>query len=112
MSKSDLGGSVAAALAATSMVFRKQLSRNDIVFANKLLTGAEQLLEFARSGPQGYYHSAHAAATSAYRSSDYLDDLAWGCGWVFKAKRAAGKPLDNTLLEAAERYMVASETKK
>jgi endoglucanase len=99
---SDLGGSVAAALAATSMVFRSASLGNSVAFANQLLEGAEQVLAFARA-KEGYWHSSLSRASIVYKSTTYWDDLAYGCGWVYKAKYDAGRD-DPQLLADAEVY--------
>ncbi|MEU1724250.1 glycoside hydrolase family 9 protein [Nonomuraea sp. NPDC005692] len=82
---SDLAGETAAAMAASSIVFRP----TDPGYADKLVTHARQLYSFADtvrkkysdciSDAQGYYNSW----------SGYNDELVWGAIWLYRATNDA-----------------------
>ncbi|MGW2216475.1 glycoside hydrolase family 9 protein [Nonomuraea sp. NPDC001684] len=82
---SDLAGETAAAMAASSIVFRP----TDPAYADKLVTHAKQLYSFADtvrkkysdciSDAQGYYNSW----------SGYNDELVWGAIWLYRATNDA-----------------------
>ncbi|MFI6819635.1 glycoside hydrolase family 9 protein [Micromonospora sp. NPDC050187] len=77
----DLAGETAAAMAASSMVFRP----TDPAYANTLLTHARQLYTFADTVRKSY-HECITDATSFYRSwSGYQDELVWGAIWLHRA---------------------------
>ncbi|MTK01668.1 glycoside hydrolase family 9 protein [Micromonospora sp. CP22] len=77
----DLAGETAAAMAASSMVFRP----TDATYADKLLTHARQLYTFADNVRKSY-HECITDATSFYRSwSGYQDELVWGAIWLYRA---------------------------
>lgn len=77
----DLAGETAAAMAASSMVFRP----TDAAYADKLLTHAKQLYTFADTVRKNY-HECITDATSFYRSwSGYQDELVWGAIWLYRA---------------------------
>ncbi|GGM35265.1 hypothetical protein GCM10011608_19860 [Micromonospora sonchi] len=77
----DLAGETAAAMAASSMVFRP----TDAAYADKLLTHARQLYTFADTVRKSY-HECITDATSFYRSwSGYQDELVWGAIWLYRA---------------------------
>ncbi|MEU6023152.1 glycoside hydrolase family 9 protein [Micromonospora sp. NPDC047134] len=77
----DLAGETAAAMAASSMVFRP----TDAAYADKLLTHARQLYTFADTVRKNY-HECITDATSFYRSwSGYTDELVWGAIWLYRA---------------------------
>ncbi|WP_204004495.1 glycoside hydrolase family 9 protein [Micromonospora lutea] len=77
----DLAGETAAAMAASSMVFRP----TDAAYADKLLTHARQLYTFADTVRKNY-HECITDATSFYRSwSGYQDELVWGAIWLYRA---------------------------
>ncbi|WP_144119511.1 glycoside hydrolase family 9 protein [Catellatospora sichuanensis] len=77
----DLAGETAAAMAASSMVFRP----TDPTYADTLVTHAKQLYTFADTVRQTY-HSCITDATSFYRSwSGYADELVWGAIWLYRA---------------------------
>ncbi|MEU4567637.1 glycoside hydrolase family 9 protein [Micromonospora sp. NPDC023956] len=77
----DLAGETAAAMAASSMVFRP----TDPAYANTLLTHARQLYTFADTVRKNY-HECITDATSFYRSwSGYQDELVWGAIWLHRA---------------------------
>jgi chitodextrinase len=78
---SDLAAETAAAMAASSMVFRP----TDPGYANTLLTHAEQLYGFADTVRRAY-HECITDATSYYRSwSGFNDELVWGAAWLYRA---------------------------
>ncbi|MEV4398582.1 glycoside hydrolase family 9 protein [Nonomuraea sp. NPDC049607] len=82
---SDLAGETAAAMAASSIVFRP----TDPAYADKLVTHAKQLYSFADtvrkkysdciSDAQGYYNSW----------SGFNDELVWGAIWLYRATNDA-----------------------
>ncbi|MGB2570756.1 glycoside hydrolase family 9 protein [Micromonospora citrea] len=77
----DLAGETAAAMAASSMVFRP----TDAAYADKLLGHAKQLYTFADTVRKNY-HECITDATSFYRSwSGYQDELVWGAIWLHRA---------------------------
>ncbi|SCL31474.1 processive endocellulase [Micromonospora nigra] len=77
----DLAGETAAAMAASSMVFRP----TDAAYADKLLTHAKQLYTFADTVRKSY-HECITDATSFYRSwSGWQDELVWGAVWLYRA---------------------------
>ncbi|MBY8871253.1 glycoside hydrolase family 9 protein [Micromonospora sp. PLK6-60] len=77
----DLAGETAAAMAASSMVFRP----TDAAYADKLLGHAKQLYTFADTVRKNY-HECITDATSFYKSwSGYQDELVWGAIWLYRA---------------------------
>ncbi|TYB37351.1 endoglucanase [Micromonospora sp. AP08] len=77
----DLAGETAAAMAASSMVFRP----TDAAYADKLLGHAKQLYTFADTVRKSY-HECITDATSFYRSwSGWQDELVWGAIWLYRA---------------------------
>ncbi|MEV6816876.1 glycoside hydrolase family 9 protein, partial [Micromonospora sp. NPDC051296] len=77
----DLAGETAAAMAASSMVFRP----TDAAYADRLLTHARQLYTFADTVRRSY-HECITDATSFYRSwSGWQDELVWGAIWLYRA---------------------------
>ncbi|MEU8264539.1 glycoside hydrolase family 9 protein [Micromonospora sp. NPDC048999] len=77
----DLAGETAAAMAASSMVFRP----TDATYADKLLTHAKQLYTFADTVRKSY-HECITDATNFYKSwSGYQDELVWGAIWLYRA---------------------------
>jgi endoglucanase len=82
---SDLAGETAAAMAASSMVFRP----TDAAYADKLLTHAKQLYTFADTVRKAYSDCITDAA-SYYKSwSGYQDELVWGAIWLYRATNDA-----------------------
>lgn len=78
---SELAAEAAAALAASSMVFRS----SDPTYADTLLNHAKQLYAFA-DAYRGKYSDAIPAAQAYYNSwSGYNDELVWGAIWLHKA---------------------------
>jgi endoglucanase len=83
---SDLAAETAAAMAASSMVFRP----TDPGYANTLVNHAEQLYQFADT-VRGAYHDCITDAGSFYRSwSGFNDELVWGAIWLYRATGDAG----------------------
>jgi len=77
----DLAGETAAAMAASSMVFRP----TDAAYANTLLTHARQLYTFAENVKR-MYHECITDVTNFYKSwSGYADELVWGAIWLYRA---------------------------
>ncbi len=77
----DLAGETAAAMAASSMVFRS----SDPTYANTLLSHARQLYTFADS-VRGKYSDCITDASAFYNSwSGYNDELVWGAIWLYRA---------------------------
>ena len=77
----DLAGETAAAMAASSMVFRP----TDAAYADTLLGHAKQLYTFADTVRKSY-HECITDATSFYKSwSGYQDELVWGAIWLYRA---------------------------
>ncbi|MDG4766957.1 glycoside hydrolase family 9 protein [Solwaraspora sp. WMMD406] len=78
---SDLAAETAAAMAASSMVFRP----TDPAYADTLVRHARQLYTFADTVRKAY-HECITDATSFYRSwSGYQDELVWGAIWLHRA---------------------------
>ncbi|WP_367127091.1 glycoside hydrolase family 9 protein [Saccharothrix sp. HUAS TT1] len=78
---SDLAGEYAAAMAASSMVFKQ----TDPTYAATLLTHAKQLYTFADTY-RGKYSSCITDSANFYNSwSGYQDELVWGAAWLYRA---------------------------
>jgi endoglucanase len=78
---SDLAGETAAALAASSIVFRP----TDAAYADTLLAHARQLYTFADTY-RGKYSDCITDAAGFYQSwSGYADELVWGALWLYRA---------------------------
>ena len=78
---SDLAGETAAAMAASSMVFRP----TDPAYADTLLTHAKQLYTFADTVRKSY-HECITDATDFYKLLERLpDELVWGAIWLYRA---------------------------
>jgi endoglucanase len=78
---SDLAAETAAAMAASSMVFRA----TDAAYADTLLTHARQLYSFAET-VQRKYHECITDASGYYQSfSGFRDELVWGAAWLARA---------------------------
>ncbi|XP_043267756.1 endoglucanase E-4-like isoform X2 [Venturia canescens] len=90
---SDLAGETAAALAASSIVFKN----SDYNYSVECLEHARQLYKFANTF-RGLYHEAIRGAAQYYESTDYGDELAWAAAWLFKATN------DSRYLEDAEHH--------
>lgn len=83
-SASDLAGEIAAAMAAASIVFKQNKG-----YASRLIQTAKSLFDLAKSSQtQGTYSSSkecRGEANDFYKSTSYLDELAWGSTWLFLA---------------------------
>jgi endoglucanase len=78
---SDLTGESAAALAASSMLFKS----SDPTYAATLLSHARSLYDFADNF-RGKYDACVTGASGFYTSwSGYMDELTWGAIWLYKA---------------------------
>jgi endoglucanase len=78
---SDLAGETAAAMAASSMVFRP----TDPAYADTLLMHAQQLYNFADNF-RGKYSDCITDASGFYNSwSGFNDELVWGAIWLYRA---------------------------
>nr|AGP76413.1 endo-beta-1,4-glucanase 2 [Microtermes pallidus] len=88
---SDLATETAAALAATSIVYKTV----DPSYSNNLITHAKQLFDFANNY-RGKYSDSITDARSYYSSSDYRDELVWAAAWLYRATN------DSTYLNNAE----------
>ncbi len=78
--QADLLGSVAAALASASMVYRDV----DATFADTLKTRAIEIWQWGTVS-EGLYSTVYPGPTSAYPSTDWTDDMAWGAAWLYRA---------------------------
>nr|WP_239177907.1 glycoside hydrolase family 9 protein [Actinoplanes octamycinicus] len=78
---SDLAGETAAAMAASSMVFRP----TDPAYADTLLTHAKQLYTFADTVRRAYSECITDAAAFYKSWSGYADELVWGAIWLYRA---------------------------
>ncbi|MFZ6029083.1 MAG: glycoside hydrolase family 9 protein, partial [Chloroflexota bacterium] len=97
---SDLAGETAAAMAASSIVFRP----TDPAYANTLLTHAEQLYNFADTY-RGKYTDCITDAQGPYNSwSGYNDELVWGAIWLYRAEEAKAAGSGSAYLAKAEQY--------
>ena len=84
---SDVAGGSAAAMAAASILFRRS---GDIAYADKLLTSAMALYQFADTY-RGKYSDSIPAVQAFYNSySGYYDELANGAVWLAQAVKAQG----------------------
>jgi endoglucanase len=77
---SDLAGETAAAMAASSIVFKK----TDPNYSSTLLRHAKELYEFA-DRYRGKYSDCITDANEFYKSSGYNDELVWGATWLYQA---------------------------
>lgn len=77
--QADLLGSVAAALASSSMAYRDA----DPEFAGKLKDKAVEIWQWGTVS-EGLYSSVYPVATKAYPSTDWADDMAWGAAWLYR----------------------------
>ena len=77
----DLAAETAAAMAASSMVFRP----TDAAYADRLVTHATQLYTFADT-VRKKYHECITDAQGFYQSwSGFNDELVWGALWLYRA---------------------------
>ena len=90
---SDLAGETAAAMAASSIVFKKV----DPNYSSNLIKHAKELYDFADKY-KGKYSDCITDANEFYKSSGYNDELVWGAIWLYQATG------DKQYLEKAEQY--------
>lgn len=84
---SDLAGETAAALAASSIAFRS----TDPTYADRLLSNALLLFEFAEQY-RGKYSDSIPAVQQYYNSfNGYNDELVWSAIWIDKALKSKGQ---------------------
>jgi endoglucanase len=95
---SELAAETSAALAASSILFRRS---GDTAYADLLVQKAEGLYDFA-DRYRGVYSDCLTAAASAYKSfSGYQDEIAWGAIWLHKAKKEQNYGYRNEFLQKA-----------
>ncbi|KAH9647599.1 Endoglucanase 8 [Citrus sinensis] len=79
---SEVSAEIAAALAASSMVFKSV----DSQYSNLLLQRAFQVFQFADQYQGSYNYSVGEGVCPFYCDYDgYMDELIWGAAWLFKA---------------------------
>lgn len=79
---SDVAAETAAALAASSIVFRD----SDPTYSSKLLQAAIEVFNFADRYRGSYSDSLNSVVCPFYCSySGYHDELLWGASWIYKA---------------------------
>ncbi len=99
---SDLAGETAAAMAASSIVFKKA----DANYSSQLLRHAKELYDFA-DNYRGKYSDCITDASEFYKSwSGYNDELVWGATWLYLATG------DSNYLAKAEQYYDNLNTEK
>ncbi|KAF0891811.1 hypothetical protein E2562_010992 [Oryza meyeriana var. granulata] len=77
----DLGGEMAAALAAASIVFR-----DNAAYSKKLVNGAAAVYKFARSsGRRTPYSRGNQFIEYYYNSTSYWDEYMWSAAWMYYA---------------------------
>lgn len=77
----DLGGEMAAALAAASIVFR-----DDNHYSRKLVNGAKTVFAFARDfGRRAPYCQGNPYIEPYYNSTGFWDEYMWGATWIYYA---------------------------
>lgn len=77
----DLGGEIAAALAAASIVFR-----DDATYSKKLIKGAALAYNFARDrGHRTPYSRGNPYIEPFYNSTGYWDEYMWSAAWMYYA---------------------------
>lgn len=97
----DLAAETSAALASSSILFRKN---GDVEYANLLLEKAEGLFNFADTY-RGKYSDCLKEAEAFYKSvNGYQDELVWGAIWLHKAKLAQGDYSGQYLVKAEAEY--------
>lgn len=77
---SDVAAETAAAMAAASLVFKKQ----DSSYSKLLLNHAQKLFVFANSFP-GVYSKSIPSVQDYYNSSGFVDELLWAASWLYHA---------------------------
>ncbi|KAK7385250.1 hypothetical protein VNO78_30964 [Psophocarpus tetragonolobus] len=83
---SELSAEIAAALAASSIAFRK----TDAQYSKLLLVRAYKVFDFANKYRGSYNNSVGDGACPFYCDiSGYMDELIWGAAWLYKATKTA-----------------------
>ncbi|MFN7229422.1 MAG: glycoside hydrolase family 9 protein, partial [Synechococcaceae cyanobacterium] len=101
---SDVAAGSAAALAAASMLFRRE---GVIAYADTLLEHAESLYRFADTY-RGKYSDAITEVRNYYNSwSGYNDELSYGAAWLARAREAAGADGSAYRQQALQLYRTA-----
>ncbi|XP_066350203.1 endoglucanase 12-like [Miscanthus floridulus] len=80
----DLGGEIAAALAAASIAFRD----DDDAYSKKLVHGAATMFEFATrdwANEHATYSRHQPDIEPFYNSTSYWDEYVWGAAWMYYA---------------------------
>ena len=99
---SDLAAETSAALASSSILFRKN---GDVAYADLLVQKAERLYDFADTY-RGKYSDCLQAANPFYTSvSGYQDELVWGAVWLHRSKQAQGDNSGAYLAKAESEYV-------
>jgi endoglucanase len=102
---SDLAAEVAASFASASILFRA----TDSAYADQLLNHAQALYKFAYQY-QGRY--SNVITDTAYPSSNYNDDLAWGAVWLHKAIKSVNGNINETFSWAGNQtYLQIAKSK-
>ena len=102
----DLAAETAAALASSSILFRKN---GNVEYADLLVQKAERLYDFADTY-RGKYSDCLKEANPFYTShSGYQDELVWGAIWLYKAKQAQGNNSRAYLAKAESEYAQMSK---
>jgi cellulose synthase/poly-beta-1,6-N-acetylglucosamine synthase-like glycosyltransferase len=79
----DLGGSVAAGLAAASSLF---MDHNDTAYSNTLLSKAREVYEDSTKAKYKF-NRADYNQSELYNSTCMYDDLAWAASWLYKVTK-------------------------
>lgn len=82
----DLGGSVAAGLAAASILFRNGEDAQDTSYSKVYLQHAQDVYDASKHAKLRFTDSDFNM-TLMYNSSTVYDDLAWGAAWLYKATK-------------------------
>ena len=103
---SDLAAETSAALASSSILFRKAGNGE---YADLLVDKAAKLYDFA-DRYRGKYSDCLQEANPFYTSqSGYQDELVWGAVWLHKAKQAQGDSSGTYLTKAEAEYASMSK---
>ena len=96
---SDLAGETSAALASSSILFRKN---GDTEYADLLVDKAEKLFDFANNY-RGKYSDCLKQVEPFYNSNNGKEDeIVWGAAWLHKAKKAQDSNYSGKYLAIAE----------
>ncbi|KAL6652456.1 hypothetical protein ACP70R_011381 [Stipagrostis hirtigluma subsp. patula] len=96
----DLGGEIAAALAAASIVFR-----DDADYSMKLVHGAATIYNFARdSGSHNPYSLQEPDIAPYYSSSGFWDEYIWAAAWMYYATGNDSFAMDQQLPKNAKAF--------